>query len=278
MDETDTTRRRYLAAASGTALTALAGCLGNSGGSTDTEQPMDDGSMTEDSMTDSSTTDSPTDDGMVATTFDVVVENVSTDDTLETMDGGVAVPLSPGVYAVHSGMAHLFTPGEAASDGLEALAEDGMPGDLAEEVADADGVLDSGAFTTPTGSDEHAPLRPGDTYEFSVEAGADADSALSLATMFVQSNDLFYAPEPGGVSLFEDGEPVEGEVTSSVRLWDAGTEKNQPPGEGDDQAPRQSEPDMGPDEMGSVRRVEDADGGFEYPAVDEVLEVHVSTM
>jgi len=230
---------------------------------------MDDEDMTEEEMTEG---------GMMATTFEVAVENVSTGDTLETMDGSVGVPLSPGVYAVHSGMAGLFTPGEAAADGLEALAEDGAPGTLAEEVEGSDEVLHGGAFTTPEGADDPAPLLPGDSYAFEVEASGDADRALSLATMFVQSNDLFYAPAPRGVALFEDGEPVEGDVTDAFDLWDAGTEQNQPPGEGDDQAPRQSEAGAGTEEMASVRAIDDVDDGFEYPAVEDVLRVTVTTM
>jgi hypothetical protein len=270
MRQTDASRRRYLAAVGGASLAALGGCLGGGAGDdpTDTEASMDDDSMDNDSMTD---------DGTMTTTFEVAVENVSTGDTLETMDGSVAVPLSPGVYAVHSGMAGLFTPGEAASDGLEALAEDGAPGTLAGEVEGGDDVLHSGAFTTPAGADDPAPLLPGDSYAFEVEASGDADPALSLATMFVQSNDLFYAPAPGGVPLFEGGDPVEGDVTDSFDLWDAGTEENQPPGEGGDQAPRQSEAGAGTDEMASVRAIGDVDDGFEYPAVADVLQVTVTT-
>lgn len=300
MDDSDTTRRRYVTVLGGTTITALAGCLSDSGasgtgdgtddgmddnGSMDDDDSMDEGmGDTEDSMDegmdddDSMDGDDPTDDGAMATTFDVVVENVSDGETLQTMDGSVAVPLSPGVFAVHSGMAHLFTPDEAASDGLEALAEDGTPDGLAAEVAEQDHVLDSGSFTTPSEMDDPGPLEPGGTYEFSIEASADDDPSLSLATMFVQSNDLFYAPTPDGVSLFEDGEPIEGDVTGEVALWDAGTEENQPPGEGPDQAPRQSEPGAGPDEMGTVSRIEAVDDGHDYPAVDEVLRVRVSTM
>ena len=36
---------------------------------------------------------------------------------------------------------------------------------------------------------------------------------LSFATMFVQSNDLFYAPEPSGIPLFDGETPVDGDMT-----------------------------------------------------------------
>jgi hypothetical protein len=42
--------------------------------------------------------------------------------------------------------------------------------------------------------------------------------------MFIQSNDLFHAPGPDGVDPFEDGQPVSGDVTDQVALWDASTE------------------------------------------------------
>jgi hypothetical protein len=242
MTDDNPTRRRYLHLTSGATFAALAGCRGDGGG----------GDSTDDGMVDVTATD----DGTMATTFEVTVENVSSGDTLETMAGGVAVPLSPGVYAVHSGMAHLFAPGEPASAGLESLAEDGKPGTLAGEVADADGILHSGTFTTPAGAEEPAPIGPGERYSFQVEASAEADPSLSLATMFVQSNDLFDAPGPDGVALFEDGDP----------------------GEGDDQAPRQSGPDTGAAEDGTVRRIGDVDDGHDYPAVSDVLSVSVTTM
>jgi hypothetical protein len=92
--------------------------------------------------------------------------------------------------------------------------------------------------------------------------------------MFVQSNDLFYAPDGGGIALFnEEGVPLDGDITELISLWDAGTEVNQAPGEGADQAPRQSGPNSGDDEMGAIRLV---DNGFTYP--ENVLRVTISTM
>jgi len=94
--------------------------------------------------------------------------------------------------------------------------------------------------------------------------------------MFVQSNDLFYAPGTDGVPLYEDGEPVTGDVTDQFTLWDAGTEQNQEPGTGGDQAPRQMEADSGPSEDATVRNVMSVDDGFDYPATGDVLEVTVT--
>jgi len=292
----DTTRRDFLRGTIATvALAGIAGCLDSGGGGdgTDTDDTMDDGGMTDTDdgmggmtdaddgmggMTDAGggmggTTD--TGDGMgELTTFEVTVTNVSEVGTLTTsMGSDHAVPLSPVAFAVHTDEAAAFTTGEAASDGLGALAEDGMPGGLAGELEGATGVHAAGAAATADGADGPGPIGPGGSYTFEVTAGHA--HRLSLVTMFVQSNDLFYAPDPEGVALFEDGETVSGDVTDRIRLWDAGTEENEEPGVGENQAPRQSGPDTGPSEMGTVRPVAEVMDGYDYPDVSDVIEVRV---
>jgi hypothetical protein len=207
-----------------------------------------------------------------AVPFRVRVLNVSTDATLETSTGeSVEVPLSPGVWVVHSSNAPLFSVGSMDRGfGLEAIAEDGDPAALDEALAMKAGVSD-GAFTTPVDSSEPSPAGPGSMYEFMIDAAPG--TRLSLATMFVQSNDLFYAPDEGGVPLWDgDGQPVSGDITDYFDLWDAGTEENQEPGVGPDQAPRQSGPNIGADEDGAVRLVDDA---YTYPEDADVIELTI---
>ncbi|MFC4549618.1 MULTISPECIES: spondin domain-containing protein [Halorussus] len=247
-----TTRRRFLAGSAGAAAAVGLSGLG-AGSAVATGDGSDD-----------------------ATTFHIRVENVSGPNTLETSAKGEArkqpVPLSPGAYAVHDEHGPLFTVGEPARDnGLEALAEDGMPGDLAAALSERDGVSDSGAFAAPVGADDPAPIGPGGAYEFTVEA--EPGERLSLATMFVQSNDLFYAPEERGIALFDGDEPLSGDVTHAVDLWDAGTECNQEPGVGADQAPRQSESGAGMEENAPVRPITDVGDGYSYPYASEVIRV-----
>src|SRR3546814_5273100 len=92
--------------------------------------------------------------------------------------------------------------------------------------------------------------------------------------MFVESNDLFYSPGSEGIALFDtSGKPVGSDPTDQVKLWDAGTEVNEAPGAGPNQAPRQAAPGTGPAENGVVHVVND---GLAYPAVAEVLHVTVS--
>ena len=78
-----------------------------------------------------------------------------------------------------------------------------------------------------------------------------------FATMFVQSNDLFYAPSEDGIALWDDaGNRISGDVTDQIMLWDSGTEENQAIGMGADQAPRQSGANTGAaDEDNTVRIV-----------------------
>ena len=280
------------------AVAAIAGCSsddGDGGGSGDDEttdgmdeetdgmneemtgtDSMSEGGM--DGETDSmdEETDSMTEDEMMSmATFEVTITNVSEAGTVTTSEGDdVAVPLSPTAYAVHIEDATAFESGELASEGLESLAEDGSPDAFAAEVEMADGVDHAGTVATPDGAEEHGPLMPGDSYTFEVEAGHN----LTLATMFVQSNDLFYAPEPSGISLFEDGDPLSGDVTDELVLWDAGTEQNQEPGVGADQAPRQDGTDTGPEEMANVRPIENVMDEYEYLDTSEVVEVTVTTM
>ena len=147
---------------------------------------------------------------------------------------------------------------------------------LTIENISADGAFfASGVFNTPVGAGAPAPAFPGEAYEFTF--GAPVGSRLSFATMFVQSNDLFYAPSGAGIALYDGmGLPRSGDVTSEVALWDAGTELNEDPGAGANQAPRQGGPDTGPaDSDATVRLVSD---GFTYPAADAVIQVTLTSL
>lgn len=206
-----------------------------------------------------------------STAFVLRIENVSTADTLVTSSGShLAVPLSPGLWVLHSDQNPLFKTGKPdRGDGLEALAEDGNPGTLAPNLSLQTDIRAVGVFETPIEADTPGVLGPGAAYEarFSAKPGM----RLSLATMFVQSNDLFYAPDGAGIRLFDpDGRAIDGDVTYQIRLWDAGMEQNEEPGLGPHQPPRQSGPNMGPAEHGIVRPVND---GYRYPGVSEVLRV-----
>jgi hypothetical protein len=194
-----------------------------------------------------------------AITFKVIISNVSKSDTLQ-VPGAAATkaPIAPGVYVVAPDAATVFAPGKpAGKHGLEALAEDGS----------SEGLLKTLKAKYGDSADMFAP-----GLEFEIQA--KPGDRLSFATMFVQSNDKFYGPADGGISLFDaSGKPVSGGLTSLVQLFDAGTEKDELPGAGPNQAPRQKAMNQGPSEGGNVRV---SDDGFAYPPVESVIKVTIT--
>jgi hypothetical protein len=224
----------------------------------------------EEMMAEETTGEEMMDEDMMAegSSFLVRIENVG-----YTEQPDLTTPFAPGVWVVHTAADPLFSVGQAdRGEGLEALAEDGDPSGLAVAVANQPGVSASGAFNTPVGATEPGPLPPGSAYEFTVVAMPG--DMLSFATMFVQSNDLFYSPDGAGIALFNsDGTPVSGDVTGQIQLWDAGTEVNQEPGVGSDQAPRQAGPNTGPGENGVVQIVSDE---FTYPSTAATIRVTIA--
>ena len=95
-----------------------------------------------------------------------------------------------------------------------------------ENVLDSKPLVESGTFK----KDGTSPLvMPGEstTIKFSAAKG----QAVSFATMYGWSNDLFFAPANPGIKLYQDnGTPIEGDVSSQIKLWDNGTRINQAPG------------------------------------------------
>lgn len=145
---------------------------------------------------------------------------------------------APGAWALHTAPDPYFTAGAAdRGEGLEALAEDGVPGLFARDA------LAQGFFSTDA-SDNYAdaPVHPGESITFAVEVPPDTTPQLSFAMMFGESNDWFMAPAGAGIALFDaDGAPIaEQDVSDQIQVWDAGTEADQPLGMGADQAPRQT--------------------------------------
>ncbi len=152
---------------------------------------------------------------------------------------GLIVPLSPGVWAVHnSNVNPLFNLGEEDfGEGLEAIAEDGVPTEAAASLATKSGVSASNLFNTGISASGPGAITPGDMFTFTFTASQG--DRLSLATMFVQSNDWIYAFPENGIALYNGNTPVSGDVTSSISLYDVGTEADEYPGAGLNQVIRQ---------------------------------------
>lgn len=166
-------------------------------------------------------------------TFSVTISNLS--DATATPSG-----YSPGLWVLHAEPDPFFVVNAAAPDGLEGLAEDGVPDDLAAALRDA--TIDQSIFGADGGDDYvTAPLHPGETLTFEITADPAVGPRLSFAMMVGETNDWFIATQGSGVPLFdEDGAALPSrDVTAMFAVWDAGTEADAPFGQGPDQAARQ---------------------------------------
>lgn len=192
------------------------------------------------------------------TKFTVRIENISSPDGQTASDGSKwPFALSPGMWVLDGKKLNLFTEGKPATNAIEAQAEDGNPAYLIKslETKHHSSSL-HGIFNMPAGEMGPGPIGPGARYEFSFTASPNMK--LYMITMFGQSNDLFYAPD-SGIELFDSkGNPLSGDITAKFNLWDGGTEVNQEPGIGPDQAPRQAAPNTGAAEKGVVKRARDS--------------------
>jgi hypothetical protein len=190
---------------------------------------------------------------------------------------GLTYPASPGAWVVHSaGSKPLFSAGEPDyGDGIEHIAEDGNPSALADALSALDGQISSAIFNTPVGSAGPGPILPGLKYRFTFEASPG--DALSFTSMLAATNDVFFAPSDGGIDLFDaDDEPISGDVSDQIYLWDAGTEGNEEPGIGPNTVTNQSAPNTGTAGEGIVQLVSDVDDGYDYPAPTAVLKVTIT--
>src|SRR4029077_8422371 len=72
---------------------------------------------------------------------------------------------------------------------------------------------------------------PGDEFDITFTAGKK--QSVSFAAMWGETNDWFFGTQAAGISLYDaDGNPVSGDVTAQVTVWNAGTEIDQEPGVG----------------------------------------------
>ncbi len=193
------------------------------------------------------------------TRFKIRVENISNPEGMTAANGQkFPFALSPGMFVLSEKNAPLFTEGKPArKNGLEMQAEDGDPSGLVSSLETMHHSSNlHGVFNMPVGAMAAGPIRPGDSFEFTVTAMPG--TKFFMTQMFGQSNDWFYAPGPNGIALFDGkGNPISGDITDQFYLWDAGTEKDEELGIGPNQGPRQKGPNTGEDEHGVVHRVKD---------------------
>ena len=142
--------------------------------------------------------------------------------------------LTPVYTAVHNGSFDAFTNGEAASPGVETIAELGSPAGLPAErlAADPDSaavVVFGGAPGSPR------PIFGGETASAELTVADPASQRfLTFLSMVVPSNDTFIGnDDPLAFALFDAGGAFLGPQTITVTgafIYDAGTEVNDPLG------------------------------------------------
>lgn len=180
--------------------------------------------------------------------------------------------VAPGLFVVHQDGEPLFTLGERDRGlGLEPMAEDGNPYPLAAHLAHQDDTVQlfpeaELAYT------EGSTTKDSTSYSFVVFA-APGDR-LSLVGMLAQTNDRFVATAPTGFPLFDADTPIEGDLTHRLFLWEAGTEVDERPGFGPNQAPRQAEPNSGESESKPIDESGEDDG---IPPLEQLLRLTVET-
>jgi hypothetical protein len=155
---------------------------------------------------------SPAANGWRGPVIKVTIERVATYEiTITNLTSGQ--PITPAVFAAHSGRHDLFRRGAAASSGIQQLAENGGVGVLAAEAAANPSI----SASTVVGE---VPLAPGVGASVSLDVVGRANR-FSLASMLVCTNDGF-----GGV----DGDRLPTRIGSErmyqARAFDAGTETN----------------------------------------------------
>ncbi|RLB57345.1 MAG: hypothetical protein DRJ42_00595 [Deltaproteobacteria bacterium] len=213
-----------------------------------------------------------------ATTFVLTFSNISSPGALPLSDGSATdVVYAPGAWAVFEEGGSLFSEGEAATEGLEELAEDGNNIPLVVAADDFPRVTAVGTYgQMDEGTYEENPIGPGVSVD--LEITGSPGQVLSFASMFVQSNDVFVAPAAGSIPLFDEtGHANSGDVTEQLAFFDTGTEVNEEPGLGANQAPRQSEAGAGVVETGTVTRFSGTDAaGFAYPALNATFRLTIT--
>ena len=138
--------------------------------------------------------------------YEVIISNLTT-----------GQPLSPAVAVTHTRDFRLFSIGDAASAGIQAIAENGDPGVAAAELQGRDGVFQVVTTPAPVGRIGGGPFPS--TLRFEITAAANANY-FSLATMLICTNDGFSGVNavrlPGGFST----------IMVYGAAYDAGTEAN----------------------------------------------------
>jgi hypothetical protein len=141
--------------------------------------------------------------------------------------------LSPFTLAVHDGTFDAFGSGTAAGSGIENIAELGDGTQMISDIAAAQPTALTGTVTASTGGFGPGIFLPGGSGSIVLSLDPAMHRYLSYGSMVVPSNDAFLGNDsPTSVELFDAGGNFVATdlMLTGDRIWDAGTEVNQPLG------------------------------------------------
>jgi hypothetical protein len=215
------------------------------------------------------------------TVFEIRIENISPVPSFTAQNGaGVVNFFSSAFAAIHLNPGFLYTQNQPDySQGLQELAENADVSKLLQSFRAADNLEVIGLANEPS-SGSIGILAPGQSFTLLLSA-VSKDARLSLATCFLQGNDILLMTPEGGIRLFNDeGVPVSGDLTPFFAFYDIGTEVNEPPGIGANQVLRQGDAPMGQVSAGAresqpVRLLGDVNDGFRYPALGSSIRISI---
>jgi hypothetical protein len=179
--------------------------------------------------------------------------------TIKNTSGSGGTFLTPAWLGFHDGSFDLFNVGEAASPGLEQLAEDGAATILGTELvaadADGQGLVVAGAA---------GPIATQETTSAILDVDGISNGFASFGSMIIPSNDAFIGTGEA-LRLFDAQGGFLGETTIAFAgkdAYDAGTELNT---ELDAAFINQTAPNTGVDEFGVVHRHPGFNGSLGNP-------------
>lgn len=144
--------------------------------------------------------------------------------TIENLTGAGGFAVTPLYTAFHDDTFDAFSVGDAASPGVELLAETGAASLVAQERLDLD--ADSTGNVNPAGTPP--PIQPGESVTTVLDVDGQSNPFFTFLAMLLPSNDTFIGNDDA-LRLFDDAGNFLGpqfiEVTGED-IYDAGTEVN----------------------------------------------------
>jgi hypothetical protein len=220
-------------------------------------------------------------DSVDPTVFEIRIENISPVPSFTAQNGARIITFFSSAFAaIHFRPQFLFTQDQADyGQGLQELAENADVSKLLQSFRAASDLEVIGLANEPS-SGSIGILAPGQSFTLLLSA-VSKDARLSLATCFLQGNDILLMSPDTGIPLFDDNDvPLSGDITPLFSFYDIGTEVNEPPGIGANQVLRQGDPPQGQVSAGAresqpVRLLSDVNDGFTYPSVGGSIRISI---